>query len=351
MESKNKTKEKPKTIFDLINDNESGIPMESAKAKEQLLIGKKRGQSQSERTISQVQPNKSDTLSYNNNLQQHQEQEQQQSKYHSMLKPKIFLVDGKMQVQKPDIGLINKQINEEISKNSIPLMTYNANKRITSLSFKDIHHTNKWTELENKLFYKAIEVFGLDFSFLEIVLQPRKRGEIKRKYLKEGKVNSKLVDKATNSKKNIEKMIEILAVYKRQDIDEKSKIEEFHSILLKKRKKDKQNDEKIQEMINELSKGKANIYDQSNENIDNNSKINEIDEDNEEEDENDEDEEKENDEEKEEDKKDVVKIKKSVSFQTNVGQSNTKNVNKNDLSKKEKDAKQLFADQILNNFN
>lgn len=350
---KRNEKKKPKTLIELINDTESGIPMESAK--EQSLIGKKRRSSVSEKTLSQPRANQSD-LTHNNNISI-TNQQQEQSRYQNMLKPKIFLVDGKMQIQKPNISLINKQINEEISKNAIPLMTYNENKRITSLSFKDIHHTNKWNSLENKLFYKAIEVFGLDFSFLEIVLQPRKRGEIKRKYLKEEKINSQLVDKIINSKKNIEKMFEILTVYKRQDIDEKNKIEEFHNILLKKRKGNKMNDDKIQEMIQELTRDKGNYYAHTNVIVeDDNEKMENISE--EKEDENDEEEiyeDKNNNEPKDNNNTINQKTKdnnKELQIKKNDELNNDINSNKNEaeIQNKETDEHQIFVNQILQHF-
>ena len=93
-------------------------------------------------------------------------------------------------------------------------------KKITSLSFKKLNHTKKWSEDDTKLFYKGLEIFGLDFSFLEIILKPRTRNKIKKKYHKEIKINKSQIEKCLNSKKNISKMIEILNNYK-NEINEK----------------------------------------------------------------------------------------------------------------------------------
>ena len=134
--------------------------------------------------------------------------------YSKKIKSKIVLKDGKFSIEKKDIGLIFKQYNEEQNKNNIPLQILDNNKKITSLSFKNLKHTNKWNENETKLFYKALEIFGLDFSFLEIVLKNRSRFEIKNKYLKEEKNNPEKISKIINSKKNINKMYEILKIYK-----------------------------------------------------------------------------------------------------------------------------------------
>ena len=129
------------------------------------------------------------------------------------------MVNGKMVMEKPDVGAINKKYNEEHYKNISPMETIfvnNEEKVVNSLSFLNMKPTKKWTEEENKLFYKAIELFGLDFSLFEIVLKKRTREEIKRKYLKEKKDNIKEIEKAIDSRKNIGKMKQILDLYKKE---------------------------------------------------------------------------------------------------------------------------------------
>lgn len=193
----------PKTLMDFINDKSSGVPLPSSEEKLQNLLQKKRSSNKSSKTISQ----KNDQTPVQSN----------NSQYNKMFKPKVVLVDGKITIEKPDIGLINKQINEEISKNAIPLESYDENQRITSLSFKKLHHTKKWTESDNTLFYRALSIFGLDFSFLEIVLRPRTRAEILSKYHKEMREHGDLVREAIDSKKDINQMVRILELYKEED--------------------------------------------------------------------------------------------------------------------------------------
>ena len=193
----------PKTLMDFINDKSSGVPLPSSEEKLQNLLQKKRSSNKSSKTISQ----KNDQTPVQSN----------NSQYNKMFKPKVVLVDGKITIEKPDIGLINKQINEEISKNAIPLESYDENQRITSLSFKKLHHTKKWTESDNTLFDRALSIFGLDFSFLEIVLRPRTRAEILSKYHKEMREHSDLVREAIDSKKDINQMVRILELYKEED--------------------------------------------------------------------------------------------------------------------------------------
>ena len=146
-------------------------------------------------------------------------QTEDKNEYIKKLKSKIIMVNGKMVMEKPDVGLINKKYNEEHYKNISPMETIlvnNEEKVVNSLSFIDIKPTKKWTEEENKLFYKALELFGLDFSMIEIVLKKRKREEIKRKFLKEKKENYNEIEKAINSRKNIGKLKQILELYKNE---------------------------------------------------------------------------------------------------------------------------------------
>ena len=146
-------------------------------------------------------------------------QTEDKNEYIKKLKSKIIMVNGKMVMEKPDVGLINKKYNEEHYKNISPMETIlvnNEEKVVNSLSFIDIKPTKKWTEEENRLFYKALELFGLDFSMIEIVLKKRKREEIKRKFLKEKKENYNEIEKAINSRKNIGKLKQILELYKNE---------------------------------------------------------------------------------------------------------------------------------------
>lgn len=264
MKNNNKIKKKiqiesgPKTILDIINDKKSGNPLPSSEEKIQKLLQKKRSSNKSSKTISQ----KNETSGSNLNSNSH---------YNKMFKPKVVLVDGKIQIEKPDIGLINKQINEEISKNALPLESYDENKRITSLSFKKLHHTNKWTDTDTMYFYKALSIFGLDFSFLEIVLKPRTRFEIKNKYLTEDRKHPEKIKKAIQAEKDLNQMIQILKLYKEEDREKSSYLNElttekkekeeklpftYKDILLKKNIP-LENNPNIQNIVNELAQHKT----------------------------------------------------------------------------------------------
>jgi len=67
-------------------------------------------------------------------------------------------------------------------------------KLTTSNSFKNYNHTDKWTEQETKKFYRALELFGTDFSMIAQLFPMRNRMQIKNKFLKEEKLYSDKVD-------------------------------------------------------------------------------------------------------------------------------------------------------------
>ena len=55
--------------------------------------------------------------------------------------------------------------------------------------------TVDWTERETVRFFKALSIFGTDFSMMENIFKRRTRHELKMKYKKEEKQNRALVDK------------------------------------------------------------------------------------------------------------------------------------------------------------
>ena len=164
--------------------------------------------------------------------------------------------------EKPDVGLISKKYNEEHYKNIAQIETIFANneeKVVNSLSFLDIKPTKKWSEEETNLFYRAIELFGLDFSLLEIVLRQRTREEIKRKYLREKKINFEGIEKAFKTRKNSTKLKQILELYKK----EKEKI--FNITKVPKDEKER----RIQMLESMLESNNAHENEKENDDINN----------------------------------------------------------------------------------
>ena len=100
--------------------------------------------------------------------------------------PKLVFKDGK---------IVLENAKEEHEKGLIVVDNKKPYK-LTSMSFRTKNHSAKWTEEETKRFYKAIEIFGADFSMIAKLFPTRNRDQIKNKFRKEEKVNVKIMDEA-----------------------------------------------------------------------------------------------------------------------------------------------------------
>jgi hypothetical protein len=231
-----------------------------------FLLNKKRKNSLL--TLKTLSNNKSQS-SITNNLNSPNEE------FIKNIKPKVIMINGKISIEKPDIGLINKQYNDNLNKSLFPLEEIeDNNKKISSLSFKKINHCNKWKEEETNIFYKAIEVFGLDFSFLEIVLFPRTRNEIKNKFLREEKVNKDKLNKIMNAKKNVSKMFEIFKIFQSKEKEKflnncfknENNMKEYKNILFQKNIIN-HSEKEIKDLLNEYDDNEFINNDSNFENI------------------------------------------------------------------------------------
>ena len=261
-----------KTLFDLINETKEGNLLPSNKIidnnnnNKMFLLNKKRKNSLL--TLKTLSNNKSQS-SITNNLNSPNEE------FIKNIKPKVIMINGKISIEKPDIGLINKQYNDNLNKSLFPLEEIeDNNKKISSLSFKKINHCNKWKEEETNIFYKAIEVFGLDFSFLEIVLFPRTRNEIKNKFLREEKVNKDKLNKIINAKKNVSKMFEIFKIFQSKEKEKflnncfknENNMKEYKNILFQKNIIN-HSEKEIKDLLNEYDDNEFINNDSNFENI------------------------------------------------------------------------------------
>jgi hypothetical protein len=97
--------------------------------------------------------------------------------------PEIVFKDGKAQVMLPEVSLTDAKGNNKLE------VVQNKKKKVTtSSSFKQSSHTEKWTEKETRKFYRALELFGTDFSMIANVFKNRNRNQIKNKFLREEKI-------------------------------------------------------------------------------------------------------------------------------------------------------------------
>lgn len=104
-----------------------------------------------------------------------------------ILAPKIIFKDGKAQLD-------NSYLSKSEPQKPLIEVVVDKKKITTSNSFKNINHSEKWTEEETRKFYRALEIFGTDFSLITKLFPNRNRNQIKNKFLKEEKVSRKKID-------------------------------------------------------------------------------------------------------------------------------------------------------------
>jgi hypothetical protein len=253
LNNKNEINHENRTILDIINDTESGIPIAAEKkttdtANNMNSINKLTQKSGNSANKSR----KSSNMSYNTLSNQsdflNMKLERDRENY-KVFKPKLVLGEnGVMKIEKPNITEISQKLHEDNLKRNFPyIVDYNESNKITSLSFMKKFHTDKWDKKETEIFYKALECFGTDFSLLEVVLKPRARNQIKNKYRKEEKLNPKRIDIALK-KFNPNKLIKLLKII--QNIKQNDLNIDFKKLIM-----DEtiiENDEELHKFINNV---------------------------------------------------------------------------------------------------
>jgi len=105
--------------------------------------------------------------------------------------PELIIKDGKVQVAN-----VNDINGGRLVKKELEIVQLTKKKVTTSTSFKNVNHTEKWTEKETEKFYRALQLFGTDFSMIAGVFKNRNRNQIKNKYLREEKLQPEKVNSA-----------------------------------------------------------------------------------------------------------------------------------------------------------
>jgi hypothetical protein len=224
--------DKPRTILEIMNDVKSGTPMSSEIRVKKLRKKNKLDSLDNSETFSILNSeisgyrsekpflrNKSnrDSSSHNtisNNITS-------EPNYSNFFKPKLKWcpLTNKMIIEKPTYQEASMKMQEEIMKNENSFIHHNSDSfKLTSSSFKKTLHTDKWTDEETRFFYKALECFGTDFSFLEIVLKPRNRSQIKNKFRKEERENALKIESALkkHDPKNLMKILNVFREFKEE---------------------------------------------------------------------------------------------------------------------------------------
>jgi hypothetical protein len=221
--------DRDKTLFDIINDTTTGISMPSEIKNKKVKTNKFKTESDHSETYSINQSESSgkrsekpflrNKMSRNNALKDLKDGTA--PNYGKFFKPKLIWdpITKKMIIEKPTLQEASQKLQEEIMKNNNPIFDEKGEIiKVTSSSFKKNLHSDKWDPEETQFFYKVLECFGTDFSFLEIVLKPRNRAQIKNKFRKEEKENPKGIENALKKydAQNLLKMVNVLKSFKEE---------------------------------------------------------------------------------------------------------------------------------------
>ena len=187
------------TMKEIIENDLVGVPMESEiKMKEEKLrkMREKKAEKRAERlkgTTAEVAALENAANTANTLVQSIQPLFNQTE---LAFAPQIIFKDGKIVVD--NSNLTAREEKKLVVADKKPY-------KVTSMSFRTKNQTAKWTEEETRKFYKAIEIFGADFSMIAKLFPTRNRDQVKNKFHKEEKVNTFLMDEAFRKNKLLSK--------------------------------------------------------------------------------------------------------------------------------------------------
>ncbi|KAG5859363.1 Myb DNA-binding-like protein [Encephalitozoon hellem] len=77
---------------------------------------------------------------------------------------------------------------------------------VTSSTFSKKKGALRWSKKEIELFYKALEICGIEFSLISSLFPNKERKHIKAKYIKEVKVNPERINEVLNEYKTFDQV-------------------------------------------------------------------------------------------------------------------------------------------------
>ncbi|UYI28094.1 Myb DNA-binding-like protein [Encephalitozoon cuniculi] len=77
---------------------------------------------------------------------------------------------------------------------------------VTSSTFSKKKGALRWSKKEIELFYKALEICGIEFSLISSLFPNKERKHIKAKYIKEAKVNPERINEVLNECKTFDQV-------------------------------------------------------------------------------------------------------------------------------------------------
>ena len=159
------------------------------------------------------------------------------------MRPKIGLVDGKIQLKKSTV-LVNTGDAANKSLQNSTSMEYPLKEGpgiyISSSMFKKKVPARRWTANETRTFYGGLQQCGLNFGMIARLFPDRSRKQIVLKFKREEKKHPNLVDKALTTRKPMNKEI-----FKHNvDLDPKPKEKEGGAVVADKSTKKKKKKKK-----------------------------------------------------------------------------------------------------------
>ncbi|KAJ2029408.1 hypothetical protein IWW57_001732 [Coemansia sp. S610] len=106
----------------------------------------------------------------------------------------VRIVDGKAVVDSDSL-VINRREMADANQGPLELVDESSRPRfVNSLTYAPLRGTRKrWSPEENEMFFRALRTYGTDFAMIASVIPERNRYDIKNKFKKEEKLNSKRI--------------------------------------------------------------------------------------------------------------------------------------------------------------
>ena len=109
------------------------------------------------------------------------------------LVPQVVVVDGQIVVNQETLSVQAQPGNLPPERRRLVEETQ---QRLNSATYSRRTNPERWSYADTELFYKALREFGTDFSLIERLFPGRNRRQVKRKWLKEERLNPARVEEA-----------------------------------------------------------------------------------------------------------------------------------------------------------
>ncbi len=109
--------------------------------------------------------------------------------------PRVEVRDGKMVIVESSL------VVEAPKSQPVELdVVYESQSRVTSASYSNRQSVDRWSMKDTQLLYKALSQYGTDFQLIAQLFPKRNRKQVKAKFKKEEKLNTRLIDQALKTR-------------------------------------------------------------------------------------------------------------------------------------------------------